>query len=125
MNEYRATLTDGSGKWVDLEKCTIYDERRVWDGDNLIGAVTRSQWVYESLYRTQSGRWVLWRSSDWQGDDDSWAEIDNEAAAGWLGLANFAAKWRKAENRQFEALDAKRDADDRDTQQETTEYVSQ
>lgn len=45
--------------WFDPAKSTRFDQGQRSDGRNLLGTVTGSQWVDESLYRTASGRWVL------------------------------------------------------------------
>lgn len=80
----RQALTDGTGRWFDLEAATSFEEATRWDGHNHVSLATGSQWEHEQLYRTKSGRWVLNTWSQWQGSTESWTEIDDGAAARWL-----------------------------------------
>ena len=80
----RVALTDGSGRWFDLEKAERFPEDADWDGRNWISRATGSQWEHETLYRTAGGRWILHWFSQWQGTRDRWEEVDAETAAAWL-----------------------------------------
>jgi len=80
----RQALTDGSGRWFDLDRSVRYEEATFWDGRNRISRATGSQWDHEVLYRTAGGRWVKHWWSQWQGSVDRWEEIDPVEAAGWL-----------------------------------------
>lgn len=81
---HRIALTDGSGRWFDLDAAERFDENTIWNGNNHISCATGSQWDHEVLYRTAGGRWVLHRWSQRQGTPPAWTEISNEAAAKWL-----------------------------------------
>lgn len=76
-------VTD-DGHWFDLDAAEHFEESTFWDGRNRCSRVTGSQWEHETLYRTRGGRWVLNRSSQWEGARDSWVEIDDDAAALWF-----------------------------------------
>ena len=53
----RQALTDGTGRWFDLDAAKRFDEATIWDGRNRISLATGSQWDHEALYRT--GQWPL------------------------------------------------------------------
>lgn len=99
----RQALTDGSGKWFNIDSAEVFDEDTNWNGNNHISVNTGSQWDHEKLYRTKSGRWVLCSWSQWQGSTDSWVEIDNEAAAKWLAMNDHEP--HNACKEAFEALE--------------------
>jgi len=80
----RQVLTDGTGRWFDLDKATKYEEATSWNGRNRISVATGSQWDHEALYLTESGRWIKHWWSQWQGSADQWLEISPEEAATWL-----------------------------------------
>ena len=80
----RQALTDGSGRWFDLDTAERFDEGTVWDGRNRISLATGTQWDHETLYRTKSGRWIKHWWSQWQGTVDRWEEIPEAEAAAWL-----------------------------------------
>jgi len=80
----RVNLTDGSSKWFDVDKATVYDEATYHDGRNFISQATGSQWDHEELYRTRSGMWVLHSWSQWQGSTDSYTQSSAEEAYDWL-----------------------------------------
>ena len=80
----RIALTDGSGRWFDLDSAEKFDEATFWDGRNRISRATGSQWDHETLYRTKSGHWVKHWQSQWQGSVDRWELISDDEAARWL-----------------------------------------
>lgn len=80
----RQALTDGSGRWFDLDTATCYEEATFWDGNNRRSRATGSQWDHEELYRTASGRWVKHWWSQWAGSVDRWEEISEAEAVAWL-----------------------------------------
>ncbi len=80
----RIALTDEQGRWFDPDKATKFEEGARWDGRTHISLATGSQWNHEALYRTQAGRWILHRWSQWQGAGEVYEEVDNAAAARWL-----------------------------------------
>jgi hypothetical protein len=86
----RVTMTDGSGRWLDLDTTQAFEEDTRFDGRNRISVATGSQWEHETLYRTAAGTWVLHHTSAWQGTLDTWEEIDEADAHRWL-VANGEA----------------------------------
>jgi len=78
----RQVLDDG--RWFDPDKAEKFEEKRRFDGHNMISLATGSQWEHEVLYRTAGGRWILHNWSQWQGSSECWDEIDNDRAARWL-----------------------------------------
>ena len=73
-----------NGGWFDVDAARWVDEDTYWDGNNHISVATGSQWDHEELYVTRQGRFVLHHSSQWQGSQDEWEEIDARDAAEWL-----------------------------------------
>lgn len=59
------------------------DEDTRWDGNNNV-SVHGGQYEHEKLYRTPGGRWVLHHWSQWQGSQEAYRFIDDEAAKQWL-----------------------------------------
>jgi len=80
----RIALTDGSGRWFDLDSAEKFDEATFWDGRNRISLATGSQWDHETLYRTKSGHWVRHWWTQWEGAADQWTLISADEAARWL-----------------------------------------
>jgi hypothetical protein len=99
----RIVLTDGSGRWFDIDKAERFDEDTYWDGRNMISKATGSQWHHEVLYRTAGGKWILHRWSQWQGDRESWTEVTDDAAAAWLVTNGYEP--HPACAREYEALE--------------------
>jgi len=80
----RQALTDGTGRWFDLDAAERFDEATIWDGQNRISLATKSRWDHECLYKTRGGRWIRHWWSQWQGTVDRWEEISEAEAAAWL-----------------------------------------
>ncbi len=80
----RTSLTDGSGRWFDPEAAVEFCEATRWNGNNHISRATGSQWIHETLYYTKGGRWILYRSSQWQGSLPSYEPIEESDAVTWL-----------------------------------------
>lgn len=83
-NTDRTLLTDGSGRWFDEANATSFEEDTNFDGNNHISVNTRSQWVHEQLYVTDSGMWILNRWSQWQGSRETYLGISEDEAMDWL-----------------------------------------
>ena len=79
----RIALTDNTGGWFDLDAATNFEEETNFDGSENV-SVNVGQWNHQSLFRTKTGRWVLYTTSQWQGTIDSWRAITDEEAARWL-----------------------------------------
>lgn len=79
----RIALTDSSGKWFDMDKATEFKNHYFWDGNNNTSK-SAGKYNHESIYRTASGKWVLEFTSQWQGINDSYTELDDEDAAAWF-----------------------------------------
>ena len=84
----RLTLTDGTGRWFNLEKAKCWEEATRWNGNNHISLATGSQWHHERLYLTKSGLWVKHFWSQYEGSTDVIQEIDEDQAAAWLSANN-------------------------------------
>ena len=76
-------IIDGGG-WLDLDTATKFTEERYWDGNNHRSVNTRSQWSQQTLYRTKSGTYVVYQTSQWQGSHDTWTRLSAEEAVAWL-----------------------------------------
>lgn len=81
----RIVLTDGSGRWFDLDKTTTWKEDTRWDGHNNV-SVCAERFGHEELHRTAGGRFVLNHWSQWQGSMATYEEISVEEAARWLSV---------------------------------------
>lgn len=71
--------------WFDMDSAIRFDQDTEWDGNNMIGVITRSQWVDEYLFRTKGGRWVLNHNArrHYNGPD-TYKFITDEQARDWL-----------------------------------------
>lgn len=83
-NEY-----DGQGSalagWFDPAKAECFDQGKDWDGSNMVGVLTGSQWVDEYLYRTAGGRWVRnLDSTRYMNGPDRYEFLTDEQAKDWL-----------------------------------------
>ena len=85
----RQALTDGSGRWFDVDSVEEFTEDTRWDGHNRSSCATGSQWEHETLYRTKGGLWVLHHWSQWQGTQATWVVYTAERAAVWLSLNGY------------------------------------
>jgi hypothetical protein len=74
-----------------------WEEQRDWDGSNLIGRTSGSQWLDVTLYRTRSGRYALVTRSRYQGTPDT---------AVWLTESEVAEFFAQNEIEPPEALAA-------------------
>lgn len=86
----RIHLTDGTGRWFDLDRAARFEEGRTWDGRNWVSDATGSQWDHEELYQTASGKWVLHRWSQWEGSLPIYQLIGPNAAYDWLVRNGYA-----------------------------------
>jgi hypothetical protein len=71
--------------WFDPAKAERFDQDTRWDGNNMVGVLTGSQWVDEYLYRTSGGRWV--RNHDatrYCNGPDKYEFLTDEQAKDWL-----------------------------------------
>lgn len=71
--------------WFDPSKAERFDQDTEWDGHNMTGVLTGSQWVDEYLYRTSGGRWV--RNHDatrYCNGPDIYEFLTDEQAKDWL-----------------------------------------
>ena len=84
----RIALTDmdscSDGKWFDKDKAEKFNEHTFWDGNNMISMCSGGKFRHQIMYRTKSGKWILHYWSQWQGDNESYQEIDDEEAAKWF-----------------------------------------
>lgn len=89
MTRINITETDEDGTrlvgWFDPRKAECYDQGERWDGSNMVGVITGSQFLDEYLYRTKSGRWVLNRDATrYYNGQDSYRYITDDQAREWL-----------------------------------------
>lgn len=89
MENSRMSLTDGSGRWIDLNTAECYNEKVYHDGSNYISKATSSQWEHQKIYVTKGGRFILYTWSNWQGSKDVIIEITKEDAAIWFSSQEF------------------------------------
>jgi hypothetical protein len=84
----RIALTDGSGRWFDVDKAEVFKEATIWDGHNHVSAIAGEKFAHQELYRTAGKQWILHTWSQWQGVRDTWTEISKEDAAKWLVICD-------------------------------------
>lgn len=71
--------------WFDPAKAECFEQDKNWDGSNMVGVMSGSQWVDEYLYRTKGGRWV--RNHDatrYCNGPDTYEFLTDEQARDWL-----------------------------------------
>jgi hypothetical protein len=71
--------------WFDPAKAECFEQDKDWDGNNMVGVMSGSQWVDEYLYRTKGGRWV--RNHDatrCMSGPDTYEFLTDEQAKDWL-----------------------------------------
>lgn len=80
----RTRLTDGSGRWFDMDKAKKFEEDTWWNGSNHVSVATGDQFVHEAIYKTAKGLYILNHWSQWQGSKETYEEISKEDAIQWL-----------------------------------------
>jgi hypothetical protein len=71
--------------YFNPETAVRYEQAREWDGENMVGVITRSQWIDEYLYRTKRGRWVLHHDATRYHDGpDTYRFVSDTYARNWL-----------------------------------------
>ncbi len=71
--------------WFDPARAERFGQGREWDGSNLIGVITGSQWIDESLYRTAGGKWIRnYDATRYHNGPDVYEFLDGEQARDWL-----------------------------------------
>lgn len=71
--------------WFDPAKSEGFEQDEKWDGSNMVGVMSGSQWIDEHLYRTKGGRWV--RNHDatrYCNGPDTYEFLTDEQAKDWL-----------------------------------------
>lgn len=82
VDEYGDKTLEG---WFDPTTATRYNQDTEWNGHNMVGVITRSEFVDEYLYRTKGGRWVLNHdASRYCNGPDTYAFLTDEQARDWL-----------------------------------------
>jgi hypothetical protein len=90
VNVYSQTDEWSEGKpellgWFDPASAERFEQAKEWDGNNIIGVITGSQWIDEYLYRTKGGRWI--RNHDahrYMNGPDTYEFLTDEQAKDWL-----------------------------------------
>jgi hypothetical protein len=88
---------------VRCGKGRVLRGRPALERQNHISLATGTQWDHEILYRTKSGKWILYAWSQWQGSGESYEEISDKQAAAWL--VRNEHKPHEACEREFAALE--------------------
>ncbi len=71
--------------WFNPDTAERFDQDTRWDGNNMIGVITGSQWVDEYLYRTKGGRWVLNQDAHrYRNGPDTYQFLTGAQAKDWL-----------------------------------------
>lgn len=80
----RILLSDGTGRWFDPAKASIFEEATYHNGSNWISIATGTQVDHEKLFVTAGGVYVLKAWCDCQGSGDSYEVISSKEAAIWM-----------------------------------------
>lgn len=71
--------------WFDPRSAVIYGQDKRWDGSNMVGVITGSQWIDEYLYRTKGGRWVRCNDATrYYNGSCTYEFVTDEQAKDWL-----------------------------------------
>jgi len=71
--------------WFDTSSAEIFEQGKEWNGSNMVGVLTGSEWVDEYLYRTKGGRWVLNKDAHrYMNGPDTYEFITDAEAQDWL-----------------------------------------
>ena len=84
MSKDREIVALKNGKVADLTDAEKWNEDTWWDGSNNVSLATGSQWRHETLYRTQKGNWIVWHTSNFQGEASGYRQLTPGEAAHWL-----------------------------------------
>lgn len=90
MTRINITETDDYGQtsligWFDPTKSECFEQDTEWDGNNMVGVITGSQWIDQYLYRTRAGRWVLnTDATRYHNGSDTYRYITDTEAREWL-----------------------------------------
>ncbi|HZJ99617.1 MAG TPA: hypothetical protein VFC79_06405 [Tissierellaceae bacterium] len=85
----RKAITNGNGKWFDIEKAICYPELTYHNGKNYISKITGSQWEHEAMYKTASGHYIHNKYSDYQGSVETYIVVTKEVAAEWFAQQEY------------------------------------
>lgn len=71
--------------WFYPEKAERFDQGTEWNGQNMVGVISRSEFIDEYLYRTAGGRWVLNRDAHrCNNGGDAYRFVSDAVAQDWL-----------------------------------------
>lgn len=80
----KLSLSDGTGRWIDIDKALVFMEGRMGDTRDSISLATGNCWDHETLYITNDVRCILCAESDREESIPDAKEISQEVAAKWL-----------------------------------------
>jgi hypothetical protein len=71
--------------WFDPATSEAFEQDTRWDGNNMVGVITGSQWVDECLYRTKGGKWVRNNNATrYMGGPNTFEFLADDEARDWL-----------------------------------------
>lgn len=73
-----------SGGWFDLDNSKEFEEKKFFDGKNMISEATGEQFKHETLYYTARCNWVMVAWDNHQGSVPRWIQVSTEHALSWL-----------------------------------------
>ncbi|MFL0580658.1 CopG family transcriptional regulator [Dietzia sp. 179-F 9C3 NHS] len=77
--------------WFDPDKTQWWRDELRWDGNNRTSVATRQYGVRESLGKTPGGRWLIERTSAWQGAQTRHTFVTDGRAREWLVINDYSA----------------------------------
>lgn len=84
----RTVLTDGTGRWFDLEGATRYEEALWFNGRDFISCSARYKGFHEELFKVGS----CWVKHTWDKNkffNDEWVLLSKTEAAKWFSTNNY------------------------------------
>jgi hypothetical protein len=71
--------------WFNPDSAETFEQGKHFDGRNMVGNITGSEWVDEWLFRTSGGRWVLNHDAHrYCSGPDTYEFISDKQAREWL-----------------------------------------
>ena len=84
----RIVLTDGTGRWIDIEGAERYEEATWYNGYYIVSCATNRLYIHEELYK-KNDLWIKHRWDTSMLQPDTWEVISKKDAAIWLSINNY------------------------------------
>jgi len=85
----RTAITNGNGQFFDMDKAEMFRSDKYHNGHNYISKATGSQFTDEYLFLTVGGKWILNKTSMYQGSLETYELITDTDATEWFLKQNL------------------------------------